>query len=49
MKGWQREFDDPIPLPDGRQLITLQDAGTYIIKLQRQNTKRRNGRPQWKP
>jgi hypothetical protein len=26
-KGWSREFDDPIPLPRGRQLVTLKDAG----------------------
>jgi hypothetical protein len=32
-KGWQRRFDDPIPLPRGRQLVTLQDAGDYIMKL----------------
>jgi hypothetical protein len=32
-KGWQRRFDDPIPLPGGRQLVTLQDAGQYITKL----------------
>jgi hypothetical protein len=25
--------DDPIVLPDGRQLVTLKDAGTYITKL----------------
>jgi hypothetical protein len=31
--GWKRRFDDPIPLPDGRQLVTLKDAGTYIMKL----------------
>jgi hypothetical protein len=31
--GWSREFDDPIPLPRGRQLVTLKDAGTYITKL----------------
>ena len=30
---WKRPFDDPIPLPCGRQLVTLQDAGTYITKL----------------
>jgi hypothetical protein len=29
-KGWSTRFDDPIPLPRGRQLVTLQDAGTYI-------------------
>jgi len=31
--GWKRSFGDPIPLPGGRQLVTLQDAGTYITKL----------------
>jgi hypothetical protein len=29
--GWKRRFDDPIPLPRGRQL--LQDAANYILKL----------------
>ena len=32
-KGWSREFEDPIDLPDGRTLITLEDAGNYITKL----------------
>ena len=32
-RGWKRPFDDPIPLPRGRQLVTLQDAGKYITKL----------------
>ncbi len=31
--SWKRPFDDPIPLPRGRQLVTLEDAGTYITKL----------------
>jgi hypothetical protein len=31
--GWSREFDDPIELPNGRQLVTLGDAGNYITKL----------------
>lgn len=31
-KGWSRRFENPIPLPRGRQLVTLQDAG-YIMKL----------------
>jgi hypothetical protein len=26
-------FDDPIPLPRGRQLVTLKDAANYIMKL----------------
>ena len=32
-RGWKRPFDDPIPLPRGRQLITLEDAGRYITRL----------------
>jgi hypothetical protein len=31
--SWSRELDDPIPLPRGRQLVTLQDAASYIMKL----------------
>ena len=31
--GWSRKFEEPIPLPKGRQLVTLKDAGTYITKL----------------
>ena len=32
-KGWQRPFDDPVILPEGRRLVTLRDAGDYITKL----------------
>jgi hypothetical protein len=32
-RGWKRSFDDPIPLPRGRQLVTLEDAGNYVMKL----------------
>jgi hypothetical protein len=32
-RGWKRRFDEPILLPRGRQLVTLEDAGTYITKL----------------
>jgi hypothetical protein len=32
-RGWSRKFDDPIPLPKGRQLVTLEDAGIYITTL----------------
>jgi hypothetical protein len=31
-KDWNRPFDDPIPLPKGRQLVTLRDAALYITK-----------------
>jgi hypothetical protein len=42
-RGWQRTFDDPILLPDGRKLITLHDAATFITKL----PKREHGTPEW--
>jgi hypothetical protein len=41
---WSRKFDEPIPLPRGRQLITLKDAGTtYITKL----PKAEHTAPEW--
>jgi hypothetical protein len=33
MADWTREFDDPVPLPRGRQRVTLKDAANYIQKL----------------
>jgi hypothetical protein len=33
MADWSRAFDEPIPLPRGRQLITLKDAANHIQKL----------------
>ena len=41
--SWKRRFDDPIVLPDGRRLVTLQDAGTYITKL----PKAEHEAPEW--
>ena len=32
-RGWKRGFEQPIPLPRGRSLVTLEDAGRYITKL----------------
>jgi hypothetical protein len=32
-KRWSAEFDDPIHLEDGRQLLTLRDAARYIQNL----------------
>jgi hypothetical protein len=32
-RGWKRPFEDQIPLPRGRQLITIKDAADYIMKL----------------
>jgi hypothetical protein len=33
LQGWNRPFDEPIPLSRGRQLVTLKDAANYIQKL----------------
>jgi hypothetical protein len=41
--GWKRAFDDPIDLPGGRQLVTLEDAGNYITKL----PKAEHTAPEW--
>jgi hypothetical protein len=30
---WSNPFDDPVPLPNGRRLLTLKDAADYITKL----------------
>jgi hypothetical protein len=30
---WHLAFDDPIPVPDGRVLKTLHDAGHYVAAL----------------
>ena len=42
-RGWKRQFDDPIPLPRGRQLVTLEDAATYIMNL----SKAEQDLPEW--
>jgi hypothetical protein len=42
-RGWKRAFDDPIPLPDGREVVTFEDAGTYITKL----PKAEHEAPEW--
>jgi hypothetical protein len=39
-------FDDRIPLPRGRQLVTLEHVGNYITKLPKAEHERRSGRPQ---
>lgn len=32
-QGWQRPFEQPIPLPGGATLVTLADAADYIQRL----------------
>ena len=43
-KGWKRCFDEPITLPDGRQMRTLHDAAEHIKKL----PKGEHDRPEWR-
>jgi hypothetical protein len=31
--SWDQRLFDPIELPNGRQFVTLEDAGKYITKL----------------
>jgi hypothetical protein len=44
MADWTRRFDEPIPLPNGRLLRTLLEAGRYVAKL----PKARHDRPEWR-
>jgi hypothetical protein len=37
--GWKRRFDDPIPLPDGKKLVTLRDA----IAVRKRGSKTEHG------
>jgi hypothetical protein len=30
---WSQKFDEPIVLPDGRELVTLRDAGNYMASM----------------
>jgi hypothetical protein len=43
-RGWKRPFEEPISLPRGRQLVTLEDAGNYITKL----PKAEHEAPEWR-
>ena len=42
-RGWSRAFEDQIPLPRGRLLVTLKDAANYITRL----PKAEHESPQW--
>jgi hypothetical protein len=48
-RGRNRPFDEPIPLPRGRELVTLEDAGTYITKLPKaEHAKHWNRKRRWR-
>jgi hypothetical protein len=38
--GWSREFDESIVLPDGRQIVSLRDAATYVTGLPKKEATR---------
>jgi hypothetical protein len=40
---WSARFDEPIPLPKGKLLVTLRDAALYITKL----PKAEHDTPEW--
>jgi hypothetical protein len=40
---WSSEFADPVILPNGRKLVTLEDAATYITEL----PKKESALPEW--
>lgn len=39
---WSAAFDPPIVLPDGREIVSLLDAGEYITSLPLKSTPRRS-------
>jgi hypothetical protein len=41
--SWSTEFDAPIVLDDGRELVTLRDAGRYVTAL----PKAEQAKPHW--
>jgi len=41
--GWGRQFDEPIVLPNGRNLVSLRDAANYITAL----PKKEANAPEW--
>jgi hypothetical protein len=32
-RGWKRPFEDPVPAPNGKSFVTLEEAASYIMKL----------------
>jgi len=40
---WSAPFEDPIPLPNGLQLLTLKDAADHIMTL----SKAEHSAPEW--
>ena len=43
VRTWGRQFDEPIELPDGRKLVVLRDAASYVTAL----PKKEADAPEW--
>jgi hypothetical protein len=43
LMSWSSAFEDPVALPKGKQLLTLQQAANYIMKLPKAKQKL----PEW--
>jgi hypothetical protein len=41
--SWSRKLDEPIPLPDGRTLVSLHDAANFITALSKEEV----ALPEW--
>jgi hypothetical protein len=42
-RGWKRRFDETIPTPKGKPLVTLRDAAAYITALPKKDA----DTPEW--
>jgi hypothetical protein len=43
--GWSKLFEDPIPIPGGRQLVTLLNAGDISAPCRAKKPKATIGKP----
>jgi hypothetical protein len=41
--GWNQAFSEPVPVPGGKQLVTLRDAALFVTTL----PKAEHGAPEW--
>ncbi|MFK4725840.1 hypothetical protein ABIE89_006940 [Bradyrhizobium niftali] len=41
--GWSQAFDEPVPVPGGKQLVTLRDAALFVTTL----PKAEHDAPEW--
>jgi hypothetical protein len=48
LTGWDRKFDEPVPLRNGRTLVTLREAALYITKLTEAERDAEEWQARWK-